>query len=60
MSREARIPGGGFMNETGTREARVPGCCFVNETISTIPPPTIRRNWFLLQMRNQLAYPSNN
>ena len=30
--RQAQIPGGEFINETGTRQAQIPGDGFVNET----------------------------
>jgi hypothetical protein len=32
--RQAQIPGGGFINETGTRQAQIPGDGFVNETVA--------------------------
>jgi hypothetical protein len=32
---QRQIPGGPFVNETGTRQAQIPGGAFVNETVST-------------------------
>ena len=34
MSTQRQIPGGSYVNQTGTRQAQVPGSVFVNETVS--------------------------
>jgi hypothetical protein len=35
---EAQIPGGYFINETGTRQAQIPGGYFINETAQVAAP----------------------
>jgi len=34
MAAERQIPGGTFVNETGTRQAQIPGGAYVNETVA--------------------------
>ena len=34
-TRQALVPGGGYMNETRTKQALVPGQQYVNETVAT-------------------------
>lgn len=53
---EAFIPSSKVsIDETMTIQAFVPNAGLtINETVSTVAG-----NWFLLQMKNQLAYPNN-
>lgn len=37
MAAERQIPGGAFVNETGTRQAQIPGAQLVNETVASGP-----------------------
>jgi hypothetical protein len=37
MAAERQIPGGPFVNETGTAQRQIPGGSFVNETAGTAP-----------------------
>jgi hypothetical protein len=37
MARQSQIPGGPFVNETGTRQSQIPGGPYINETVSTTP-----------------------
>ena len=34
MTREALLPGVGYINETGTRQALLPGVGYINESVS--------------------------
>jgi hypothetical protein len=40
MTRQANIPGFGFINETGARQANIPGFGFINETGAATSPGT--------------------
>lgn len=38
---ERQVPGGAFVNETGTFERQIPGGGFINETVDAGPGPTL-------------------
>ena len=41
MARQALLPGGGYLNETGNRQALIPGDFYLNETIASSSVKTI-------------------
>lgn len=54
MARQAMIPGGVYVNETGSRQAQVPGWQYINETISAgaAAPKIIPESLAMAPLRN--------